>query len=115
MGESTRGGSGSATASSSSSSSSGSSGSSSGSSSRSSSGGKKDPLKDRRDNDGNLTDPPIIPEYEQRIAAAAAAVDIELINDLTAEYHEAREEVALADHERAQRRKKRLRNGGESS
>jgi hypothetical protein len=112
MGESTRGGSGSATASSSSSSS-GSSGSSSGSSRSSST--KKDPLKDRRDNDGNLTDPPIIPEYEQRIAAAAAAVDIELINDLTAEYHEAREEVALADHERAQRRRKRLRNGGESS
>jgi hypothetical protein len=113
MGESTRGGSGSATAASSSSSSS--SGSSSGSSSSRSSSTKKDPLKDRRDSDGNLTDPPIIPEYEQRIAAAAAAVDIELIDDLTAEYHEAREEVALADHERAQRRKKRLRNGGESS
>jgi hypothetical protein len=114
MGESTRGGSGSATAASSSSSSS-SSGSSSGSSSSRSSSTKKDPLKDRRDSDGNLTDPPIIPEYEQRIAAAAAAVDIELIDDLTAEYHEAREEVALADHERAQRRRKRLRNGGESS
>jgi hypothetical protein len=113
MGESTRGGSGSATAASSSSSSS--SGSSSGSSSSRSSSTKKDPLKDRRDSDGNLTDPPIIPEYEQRIAAAAAAVDIELIDDLTAEYHEAREEVALADHERAQRRRKRLRNGGESS
>jgi hypothetical protein len=112
MGESTRGG---GTATATTSSGSGSTSSSSSSSRSSSSSGKKDPLKDRRDSDGNLTDPPIIPEYEQRIAAAAAAVDIELINDLTAEYHEAREEVALADHERAQRRKKRLRNGGESS
>ena len=68
-----------------------------------------DPLKDRRDGEGNLIDPPVIPEYESKLAAAHAANDDELIADLTADYTKAREELAIADQDRADRRRKRER------
>lgn len=68
-----------------------------------------DPLADRRDGEGNLIDPPVIPEYEARLAAAHAAADQELIGDITDEYHQARETLARADHDRAVRRRKRER------
>lgn len=68
-----------------------------------------DPLADRRDGEGNLIDPPTIPSYESKLIEAHALNDLELIEDITAEYAIKREDLALADHDRAQRRKQRLR------
>lgn len=68
-----------------------------------------DPLADQRDGEGNLIDPPVIPLYESKLIEAHALNDRELIEDITAEYNTKREELALADHDRAQRRKQRQR------
>jgi hypothetical protein len=67
-----------------------------------------DVLADRRDSDGNLIDPPVIPEYEQRLTAAANASDQVLIDEVNADYHKARVKLARdevrRDKERAKRR-----------
>lgn len=71
-----------------------------------------DPLTDQRDDAGNLIDPPTIPSYEAKLLEAHALNDTELIEDITTEYHKAREELALSNHDRAERRKQRLKDLG---
>lgn len=51
---------------------------------------KSDPLADRKDDEGNLIDPPVIPEYEQRLQAAHLAGSDDDIADIQAEYNKAR-------------------------
>lgn len=45
-----------------------------------------------RDDDGNVTNPPILPEYEQRIADAQNRADVDEIQRQTDLYAQARED-----------------------
>ena len=55
-----------------------------------------------RDEDGNLVNPPVIPEYEQKIAAAQSAADQSLLDQVQQEYHDAREDLARESEDRQQ-------------
>jgi hypothetical protein len=57
--------------------------------------GGRDLLADQRADNGGLIDPPVIPEYERRINAAANAADADELEAVHREYDEAREERAL--------------------
>lgn len=52
------------------------------------------------DQDGSLIDPPVLPEWEQRMAAAQASADPDRIADTQEQYDDARREYV----QRAQRR-----------
>lgn len=56
----------------------------------------------------------VIPQYEQAVQRAAAANDVELLEDLHEAYHEARMDEHKDRQARAERRAKRAREGGES-
>ena len=58
----------------------------------------------RRDDQGNLIDPPVLPEYEQRINLAAASGDTLLLADVQKEYNDARVKEARAQADRERRR-----------
>lgn len=45
-----------------------------------------------RDDEGNLVNPPTLPEFEQRITAAQNAADQDELERVQAEYHDAREQ-----------------------
>lgn len=62
-----------------------------------------------KDKDGNLIDPPVIPEFETRLLAAHNAADDELIADLTAEYNDARVKLARENADRDKRRARAAR------
>lgn len=47
----------------------------------------------QRDKEGNVTNPPVIVDYEQRIEAAKAAADVDEIQRLHEEYDDARNEL----------------------
>ena len=51
----------------------------------------------------------VIPEYEQMVQRAAAANDVELLEDLHEDYHEARLSVVHGNKDRAKRRAARER------
>lgn len=53
-----------------------------------------DPLADQKDDDGNLIDPPTLPEYERRLADAHLRADDDDIADITKEYNREREKRA---------------------
>jgi hypothetical protein len=65
-----------------------------------------DVLKDRKDGGGNLIDPPVIAEFEQRLTAAHNTSDDLLIQEITEEYEKERVKVATADLKREQKRAK---------
>lgn len=75
------------------------------SSSNGSSSKPRDLLADQRDDDGNLIDPPTLPEYEQRLNAATLAADTDEIQSVQEEYAKAREERATVLAKRAQEKK----------
>ena len=63
-----------------------------------------DVLADRRDESGGLIDPPVLPQFEQRLSAAASAGDDILIQEIQDEYNSAREDEARAQVRREKRR-----------
>lgn len=66
--------------------------------------GTTDTLKDHKDKDGNLIDPPVLPEYEQRLTVAHDSGDDLLIQEITEEYATAREEHVRKSIAREKRR-----------
>lgn len=52
------------------------------------------------DDEGNAVNPPVIPQYEQALAEAQARGDADDIEDITAEYHEARNAKAQRHNDR---------------
>lgn len=56
-----------------------------------------------RDDDGNVIDPPTIPEYERRIFDAAQTGDTDLMDEVTKEY--TRKRAQLADKRAARQAK----------
>lgn len=48
----------------------------------------------RLDDDGNLIDPPVLPEFERRLADAANLADVDEMQDVQSEYEDARRERA---------------------
>lgn len=57
-------------------------------------------VKLNTDDEGNLIDPPILPEYERRMTEATSLADIDLIADVQADYDEARIKHATRRAER---------------
>jgi hypothetical protein len=64
----------------------------------------KDLLADQKDSEGNLINPPVLPEFEQRLTAAHNSGDDLLIQEVNGEYASAREKAALAAVKREQKR-----------
>lgn len=54
----------------------------------------RDVLADQKDGEGNLINPPTLPEFEQRLAVAHLAADQAEVEAVQEEYHKARVERA---------------------
>lgn len=67
-----------------------------------------------RNDDGQVIDPPVLPDFEARLAAAHNAADQDAINALQEDYDKARQDRIKSDEAAAKKAARDNNNNGDS-